>query len=247
MITNILLNKGYGEGYLPKDESAMVQPIFPTANLAIRKAAIDEIGLFDTACKTSGEDVDLSIRMAKTNWELFFEPRAFVRHKHRTTLIGLLKQWYGYGNYHPHIFKKHTPKCIEIHYRSDNGTLGWASLRISKIFDVPFPMHILVFITPFHIMNIFLLLAIFAMFIKSHILLMAALVGWMLVWLYFSGRAFFKNVILKRNGRWIIYSMFRYLLNWAYVLGAFFAGLKIGIIYFDVTREETPSPSRAGN
>jgi hypothetical protein len=69
---------------------------------------------------------------------------------------------------------------------------------------------------------------------------MAALGGWLLGWLYFSDKPFFQNVILKRNARWIIYSMLRYILNWAYVLGAFFAGLKIGIISLEVTREQTP-------
>jgi GT2 family glycosyltransferase len=241
MITNILLTKGYGKGYLRKGNSAMIQPLFPTANLAIRKATLDEVGLFDTVCKTSGEDVELCIRMSKTKWELFFEPRAIVRHKHRTTLFGLLKQWYGYGTYHPHIFKKHTPKCLEILYRSDKGALGWSSLRISRIFGLPFPLHILVFVTPFYILNMFFILTPFAILIKSYGLLIAALGGWLTIWLYFSGRPFFQNVILKRNTRWIIYSMLRYILNWAYVLGAFFAGLKIGIIYLDVTREETPS------
>jgi GT2 family glycosyltransferase len=244
MITNILLTKGYMKGYLRKrkSDSEMIQPFFPTANLAIRKEALDEIGLFDTVCKTSGEDLDLCIRLAKTKWELFFEPRAIVQHKHRTTLFGLLKQWYGYGTYHPHIFKKHTPKCLEIVYPNHKNVLGggWSSLRISKIFGLSFPLHILVFVTPFHILNIFFILALFAVIIRSYGLLMAALGGWLLGWLYFSDKPFFQNVILKRNARWIIYSMLRYILNWAYVLGAFFAGLKIGIISLEVTREQTP-------
>jgi len=242
MISNILLNKGYGKGYVPKsDDSAMIQPLFPTANAAIRKAALDEVGFFDTVCKTSGEDLDLCIRMAKTKWELFFEPSAIVNHKHRTTLFGLLKQWYGYGNYHPHIFKKHTPRCLEIIYRSRNSMRGWSVLRIYRILGLPFPFHFLFFVTPFHILNVFLILSLLAILIKSHWLLMAGLGAWISCWLYFSGKAFFQNVILKRNARWIIYSLLRYILNWAYVLGAFFAGLKIGIISLEVTREETPS------
>ncbi|MDD5155983.1 MAG: glycosyltransferase family 2 protein [Candidatus Omnitrophica bacterium] len=240
MITNILLKKGYLKGYLPKADSAMIQPMFPAANVAIRKAALDEVGLFDTVCKTSGEDLDLCIRMAKTKWELFFEPRAIVRHKHRTTLLGLLKQWYGYGRYHAYIFKKHSPKCIQIHYRSEESPASWGSIRISKIFGLTFPFRILVFVTPFHILNICLLLALSAIIIKSHWLLTVALAAWFAGWLYFSGRPFFQNVIIKRNSRWIIYSMLRYILNWAYVLGAFLAGIRIGIISIEVTREQTP-------
>jgi cellulose synthase/poly-beta-1,6-N-acetylglucosamine synthase-like glycosyltransferase len=242
MITNILLlTKGYNSGYLPKSDYPMVQPFFPAANIAIRKTVLDEIGLFDTACKTSGEDLDLCIRAAKTKWELFFEPRAIVSHKHRTTLRGLLKQWYGYGIYHAYVFKKHTPKCIQIHYRDDKSAVGWSSIRISRIFTLLFPVRILIFITPFHALNMFFILALFSLIIKSQALLMAASGGWIAGWLYFSDKSFFKNVVLKRNLRWIAYSMFRYVLNWTYVLGAFLSGLKIGVISIESTREHTPS------
>ncbi|MFA5275529.1 MAG: glycosyltransferase family 2 protein [Candidatus Omnitrophota bacterium] len=242
MISNISLNKGSGKGYVRKeDHSVMVHPLFPTANAAIRKAALDEVGFFDTVCKTSGEDLDLCIRVGKTKWELFFEPNAIVEHKHRTTLAGLLKQWYGYGNYHPHVFKKHTPKCLEIIYHDRKSTRGWSTLRITKLFGLPFPLRILIFVTPFHILNAFLMLALLGIIIKSYWLLIAALGGWFAAWLFFSGKAFFKNLILERNGRWVTYSLIRYILNWAYVLGAFFAGLRIGMISLEVTREQTPS------
>jgi len=239
MITNILLTKGYERGYLPKSDSAMIQPVFATANLAVRKKALDEVGLFDINCKT-GEDVDLSIRLSKTKWELFFEPRAIIRHKHRTTLIELFKQWYGYGKYHPYIFKKHTLKCMKLYY-SKGKDAGWSAVQLSSIFGLPFPMYILVFVRPFHIFNLFFILALLAIAIKSMWLLVVALGGVMVVWLCCSGRQFFKNVVLKRDLRWIVFSVLRYILNWAYVSGAFFAGLKVGMIYLDATREETPS------
>ena len=241
MITNILcLSKGYDSGYLPKSDYPMVQPFFPTANIAIRKTALKEIGLFDEACKTSGEDVELCIRMAKTKWELFFEPRAVVRHKHRTTLFSLLKQWYGYGAYHVHIFKKHAPGCLQIHYRDDKKPIGWSSLRITRVLGLPFPAHVLIFITPFHIFNLFLIVAFFAVISKSYTLLLVASIGWIAGWLRFSEKSFFQHLTFKRNPRSIAYSMLRYLLNWTYVLGAFIAGLKAGVLYVEVTREHTP-------
>ena len=239
MITNILLTtKGYGKGYLRKSEaSAMIQPLFPAANLAIRKAALEEVGFFDTVCKTSGEDKDLCIRMLKTKWELFYEPRAVVRHKHRTSLKGLLKQWYGYGSFHPHIFKKHTPKCLEIVYRNNKSMLGWSSRRFYRIFGIPVPLRILIFITPFYILNAFLGLILVAFIIKSPLLFITSFLGGLGIWLCYSGKAFLRNFIIRKNFRWITYSLVRYLLNWAYVLGAFQAGLKIGVIHFDATRE----------
>jgi cellulose synthase/poly-beta-1,6-N-acetylglucosamine synthase-like glycosyltransferase len=238
MIPNILSTiKGYGKGYLHKcDASVMIQPMFPAANLAIRKSALQEVGFFDTVCKTSGEDNDLCIRMLKTKWELFYEPRAVVRHKHRTSLRGLLKQWYGYGSFHPHIFKKHTPKCLEIVYRNDKSMLSWSSRRFYQILGIPIPLRILIFITPFYILHAFLGLLFFALITKSPLLFAVAFLGGLIVWLYYSGGAFLRNFIIKRNFHWVPYALIRYLLNWTFVLGAFQAGLKIGVIHFAATR-----------
>lgn len=240
MIINILLNKGYGKGYLPKDKSEMIQAIFPTANLAIRRTTIQEAGPFDTVCKTSGEDMDLCIRVSKTPWELFFEPKAIIHHKHRTTILGLLKQWYGYGHYHPHIFKKHTPKCLEICYFHKKGAIGWSSIRFEKILGMPLPFHILLFATPFHLLNIFLAIGLLGLILKVQTLVVAGVTGWLLGWAYFSGMDFIYNVVIQRNFRWMVYSFLRYILNWAFVLGAFLAGLRIGVLSLDVTREQTP-------
>ena len=44
-----------------------------------------------------------------------------------------------------------------------------------------------------------------------------------------------------------MYSLIRYILNWVYVLGAFIAGLKIGIVYFDITREHVSSTEDPNN
>jgi len=235
MITNILAVRGYKRGYLAKSDSAMIQPIFATANLAVRRKTLDEAGAFDINCKT-GEDVDLSIRVAKTKWELFFEPKAIIRHKHRTNLSALLKQWFRYGKLHPYIFKKHTSKCIEIYYPNKN-EIGWSSLQFSKILGLPVPLHILIFVTPFHIFNMLYLLIIFSIITKIYWLLMIFLVVWLFLRLYFSGNSSFRN---KRNKFRIIFSILRYILNWTYVIGAFFGGLKIGVIYIEATREESP-------
>ena len=249
MIINVLRTKGYANGYLKKEtEATMVQSIFPTANMAIRKQVLAQVGGFDTACKTSGEDVDMCIRVAKTQWELFFEPKAVIYHKHRTTFKGLLKQWYGYGTYHPHVFKKNTPCCLEICYRkpvskgatAPDTVINWAAKRFYKVFGIPVPFRALIFITPFHIQNIFLLIMIIGLIIRSHTFAFFGLGGWILCWMVFCGKDFFRNVILRGNLRWIIYSVMRYLLNWAFISGAFWAGMKIGVLHIDITREQTP-------
>lgn len=241
MIRNILLTKGYGKGYLHKNDSVILHPVFPTANLAIRRKTIDEVGLFDTVCTTSGEDVDLCIRTARTKWELFFEPRAIVLHKHRTTFRGMIKQWYNYGREHPHIFKKHTPNCMEIYYCDRKNEVGWTAVRLYKVFGLSFPTRILIFITFFYVFNTFLFLLLIAIAVKSLLLGIVSLSGWLSGWLYFSWQNRFRNLVAKNNARRLVYTLIRYVLNWAYVLGAFFAGLKIGMLYFDLTREQNLS------
>jgi len=240
MIPNILSTstiKGYGNGYLIKsNKSAMIQPMFPAANMAIRKSALQEVGGFDTICKTSGEDNDICIRMLKSRWKLFYEPQATVKHKHRTSLKGLLKQWYGYGSFHPYIFKKHTPKCLEIVYPRDTDMNDWTSRRFDRILGIKVPLHIMIFVTPFYLFHAFLLLLILSLVIKSPLLLAISFLGGLGVWLFSSGKAFWRSVIIKRKFRWIPYALIRYLLNGAFVFAAFKAGLKIGVIYFAVTR-----------
>jgi cellulose synthase/poly-beta-1,6-N-acetylglucosamine synthase-like glycosyltransferase len=236
-----LLEKNYVKGYLPKDRSEMIQPIFPTANLAIRRSIFNEVGLFDTFCKTSGEDMDLCIRVAKTKWELFFEPKAIIHHKHRCTLRGLVKQWYGYGTYHPHIFKKHAPKCLDICYFSNKGDdMGWSSKRLEKIFGIPMPFHAFIFLSPFHFLNILLILGLGGIIFNYHELVLFSIIGWVLGWLYFTGIDFFRNVIIQRNVRWLIFYFLRGMLNFSFVLGAFWAGLRMGVFALGATRERAP-------
>ena len=238
MIPNILSTiKGYGKGYLVKsDASAMIQPMLPAANLAIRRTALDEVGPFDTACKTSGEDNDLCIRMLKTDWELFYEERAVVGHKHRASLKGLLKQWYGYGTYHPHIFKKHTPKCLEVVYHNDRSMLSWTSRRFHRILGMPVPCPMLVFVTPFHILHALLGLVALAWLMGAPVLSAVAALSGLGVWLYFSAGPFVRNCIRKRDLRWFPFAVIRYMVNWVFVFAAFRAGLKIGVIYIAATR-----------
>jgi cellulose synthase/poly-beta-1,6-N-acetylglucosamine synthase-like glycosyltransferase len=238
MITNILFTKGYDRGYLPKMDSAMIQPIFATANLAVRREAIREVGLFDTQFKT-GEDVELGIRFAKTKWELFFEPRAIIHHKHRTTLSGLLRQWYKYGSYHPFIFKKHTPRSVKI-YLPTRKSSGWSSIQCSSFLGLPLPMHALIFVTPFHILNVLFIAMLISLFTKTYTALIFLSSAWLLVWLFFCARLTFQSWAVSKKSRWIVYTLLRYLLNWTYVLGALWGGLKIGVLYVEATREQTP-------
>ncbi|MGB9591429.1 MAG: glycosyltransferase, partial [Candidatus Kryptoniota bacterium] len=81
----------------------------PSLNLAIRREIFEAIGGFDERYpKPSGEDADLTIRLHKCGYHLYFEPRAIVVHRPpRDTLFDLF--WHGYyqGMYSTKVDKRY--------------------------------------------------------------------------------------------------------------------------------------------
>jgi len=72
-------------------------PYGQTANLAIRKQAFEEVGLFRPYLTTGG-DADICWRILRqTNWQLKFAPDAIVCHRHRDNLSDFRSQWRRYG------------------------------------------------------------------------------------------------------------------------------------------------------
>ena len=72
-------------------------PYAQTANLAIRREALKEIGLFRSYLAT-GEDTDLCWRMGRqTSYKMAFVKEAYVWHPASSTLKELRKKFYGYG------------------------------------------------------------------------------------------------------------------------------------------------------
>jgi GT2 family glycosyltransferase len=50
--------------------------------LAFRRAALDEVGLFDEGFPLFFNDVDLCFRLREADWRIVFEPKAKVMHRH---------------------------------------------------------------------------------------------------------------------------------------------------------------------
>ena len=75
-------------------------PFYPygqTANLAIRRLALEKVGLFRPYLTTGGDaDICWRILMAEIG-QLKFVPEAVVQHRHRATLDELQSQWRRYG------------------------------------------------------------------------------------------------------------------------------------------------------
>ncbi|MFB2771418.1 glycosyltransferase family 2 protein [Pelatocladus sp. BLCC-F211] len=72
-------------------------PYGQTANLAIRRQALEKVGLFRPYLTTGG-DADICWRIQQENiGRLEFANKAIVQHRHRTTLKELQNQWRRYG------------------------------------------------------------------------------------------------------------------------------------------------------
>ncbi len=86
----------------------------PGCNIAVTKAAFDQIGGFDPQFHTAGDDVDFCWRLRDAGFRLGFAPGAFVWHWRRPSLRSFLRQQLGYGRAerllltkHPSRFSKH--------------------------------------------------------------------------------------------------------------------------------------------
>src|SRR3954470_6961585 len=72
-------------------ENTLERGYAQTANLAVRRAAFDEVGGFTDDIR-SGGDADLCFRVVRAGWELEARPGAVVGHANRSTLRALAGQ-----------------------------------------------------------------------------------------------------------------------------------------------------------
>ena len=226
-----ITKSGYQKGYLSKEGTGVFHAFFPTANAAFRKEALVKTGGFDTYCKT-GEDIDLSIRVAKSGYELWFEPSAKITHFHRYTLMGLLKQWFYYGYGHAYLFKKHVKKSRIQFYRYNISPENKNPFGISKVLDITFPIYGMIFLNSYHLMHIALIISVVSFLFNFFILGTLSSVIFFLSSFWYLGIRFDPRKPLKS----ILFSAIRYLADGAYVIGGILGGIKEGVIYLEATR-----------
>lgn len=83
------------------------RPYGQTANLAIRRIALEKAGLFRPYLTTGG-DADICWRILGENiGHLEFAPNAIVQHHHRTTLKEIQSQWRRYGRSNRYLHELH--------------------------------------------------------------------------------------------------------------------------------------------
>ncbi|MCH7227667.1 glycosyltransferase [Haloferula sp. A504] len=79
----------------------------PGCNIAVRRSAYFQVGGFDPAFRTAGDDVDFCWRLRDAGMRIGFAPNAFVWHHRRTSPTGYLRQQIGYGRAERLLRNKH--------------------------------------------------------------------------------------------------------------------------------------------
>lgn len=109
---------------LPSGERQLLASL----NLAIRRQVFMEVGGFDER-RPIGEDSDLSIRLRRQGYVLYFESRAVVRHLPlRNRPVDLLRHGYYYGKY---------SIKVDPRYATEKGLPSILRTRLGLVFGAP--------------------------------------------------------------------------------------------------------------
>ncbi|MDH7477946.1 MAG: glycosyltransferase [Candidatus Bathyarchaeota archaeon] len=66
-------------------------------NMALRRDALNKVGLFDEGIKYGFDEDELVERICRGGYTMVLDPEVLVKHKHRPVLMELLKQNFSYG------------------------------------------------------------------------------------------------------------------------------------------------------
>lgn len=148
---------GIGQGYFPRLSDRTASEIaghrcyfFITANAACRGEIVrnDHFRFWD---RPTGEDVEFNHRVKEKGWKLYFLPTASVDHMHRSSFKGLRKVWVGYGEGQAPLVKLHAARRLEIIFQF---------LKSMPRISFPFPVKGFVYLGNFHLMHLFVILAL---------------------------------------------------------------------------------------
>lgn len=217
-----LTESGYFPGVVDRSPHEVnggnFSPFFATANVAIRKSVIDEVG-GEFWNEPTGEDVDFSLRILEKGHRLYFAKSAVVKHMHRVSLESYMRQWYGYGFGHPLLISRHAAEKFEIVLQFDK----------PAFISLPLPVKGIVHIGSFQLMHMSLMAAFAAgalsvvnpavlPFLAASATVLAA-----------SALSYFAPCArLRPSDRFLRWCKIRYLSNWAFIKGAVDGTKKFG-------------------
>jgi len=225
MIIYLIDRKIYTFRYLPKIYYKSISFFFSGGNVAYRKKSLD--GEFFDNNFLVGEDVDIGIRLGKKG-ELFSNPRARVVHTGRIALKKILKQWYLTAIYQAKILKKYVFGGIEIFIN----TL-WEEKEhyFECVYQRKSGWTIVIFLTPFLFLNIFIWLAVIANILKFQ-----AMYYCFLCFFAISCLAYFrKDFTLKKVpfGYLLAFMFIRLCINFLLLYVSFFVGIRHKALYIN--------------
>jgi len=142
---------------------------------------------------------------------------------HRTQLKETLKLWYKYGMAHSPLVKAHAKKYLEIVFQFAGKCPQY------PIISFPFSFKGFIYLGDFHLMHLWLLLAIIGYFTQSFLLFSSSL----LLFVIFGFRFFRFCFRIEPYDKWVSFCKIKYLTNLYFVLG----GLKNSIKNKTITIE----------
>ena len=106
----------------------------PGCNMAFRRDVLSEVGGFDPAFVTAGDDVDVCWRIVEHGWDIGFHPGAFVWHHPRATTASYLRQQLGYGRSEALLASRHPDRFARTGSALWRGNIYGPSRRFSPRF-----------------------------------------------------------------------------------------------------------------
>ena len=91
----------------------------PGCNMAFWKLVLTEVGGFDPAYRTAGDDVDVCWKVLDRGWKIGFHPAAVVWHHRRPGLRPYLRQQHSYGRSEALVEARHPERFTPV------GTARW--------------------------------------------------------------------------------------------------------------------------
>ena len=196
---------------------------FSNNNLSIRRECAQAIGGYDPQMRTA-EDVEICFRVALSDrWVACREPGVVVRHKARRTLLGMVKQLWGWGINLGKAYRKTGKRGIYLYW------VGSSKHTVAGDFEVDsFPLLVTGYFTAFHMAHLVALGAVVAVALDAWLVAVALAVAATGLLLYAM-----HNVSGRGFSPWKTFQLacFAYLANVVFMAAAFIGGIRAGMIY----------------
>ncbi len=203
---------------IQKKDNKFMSGLVGAANVSYRRKVLEKLEGFDEQYEVLG-DYDLCWRVQDSGYKLFFEPGAVVRHRHRSKIADMIKQFYYYGQGQALLFKKHNK--------------GYTFFRLKTYLFPPvekrFKLRGKPFYLNFDLMNLVFLLFIFSPIYGS--LLKFPLIIILSIGLASLIQAFRLRDRFTHAGWYILYPLLHVVRNTAFSVGRFSGAIKHRVLF----------------